>query len=54
LKKIIYITLAAGFVIAIISGKVIKKESHRFLDQYYSSMNTTNETMSLIIILDPS
>jgi len=41
------------FIIVIMFGIVSKKEGRRFLNQYYSSMNTTNETMSLIIMVSP-
>ena len=48
LKKLIFISIVGGFFTIIASKNFLKTEAHDFLDQYYSTMNETNQTNSLI------
>lgn len=50
LKKIIWISIIVMIVTLIASDGVLKDTSHRFLDQYYSTKNSTNDAMEMSLI----
>ena len=44
LKKLIWICAFGGFFTIVASNGYLHKEADNFLDQYYSTMNSTNMT----------